>query len=270
MKIISKKEIHNNNIFQKIFYCCAGGKENTPEVKFEHGMNSNLSDSKNSSIFDNIQKYIRPDEKDKIKFSKKGILDFINSLQNLEYSKKYQSDIYNISIRDSSILSQDTLILRFEAKIDKNMFNQKIPNITELFDAIKNPINNLKWNIYNKEYTIIHSISDNADIVKKILVKQMNIIPEKEFFNKRIYFLNEGIVYFFTSSIPDTMFPPKDENVRGLNYFEIMIIKENKYYFLFDIFQQRDIKMSIPQTVLMMNLPDKLRDYFDKLISFFN
>ena len=274
MKKISTKEIDNNifyqiSIFQKLFYCCSGYKDNFPEVKNEYG-NSSLNGSNNSSIFPMIKKYIRQDEKYKIKFSKKGIIEFINYLQNLEYSKKYKSEIYKISIRDSSILSQDSLLIRFEAKINKNVFNSEIPNITVIFDAIKNPYKNLKWNIFNKEYIILQNISENADIAKKILVKQMNIIPEKEFYNKRIYFLNEGIIYFFTSSIPDSFFPPKDDNLRGLNYFEIIIIKEDNNYFLFDIFQQRDIKMSIPQTVLMINLPEKLREYFEKLINFLN
>ncbi len=146
----------------------------------------------------------------------------------------------------------------------------EIPKITELFDAIKNPYKNVKWNIYNKEYIVIENVEENIDIVKKISVKQMNIIPEKEFYNKRIYFLNEGIMYYFTSSIPDSIYPPKDENYRGINYFEIIVIKEDNNNFLFDIFQQIDIKMSIPNTVLILNLPEKLNDYFKKLIGFFN
>ena len=48
----------------------------------------------------------------------------------------------------------------------------------------------------------------------------MNIIPEKELYNKRIFFLNEGNIYYFTSSIPDVIYLPKDDNFRGLNYFE--------------------------------------------------
>ena len=276
MKMIPNEEINNdiiceNNFLEKIFYCCSGLRENTPEVKFEFYNNlNNINDPINSSIFPNITKFIRTDEMNKIKYSKKGILDFINTLQNLEYSKKYESEIYKISTRDSSILSKDSLLIRYEAKIDKKLFINETPKLTELFDGIKNPYKNLKWNIYNKEYTIIENIDENVDIVKKISVKQMNIIPEKEFYNKRIFFLNEGIVYFFTSSIPDDIYPPKDDNYRGINYFEIFVIKEEKDCFLFDIFQQIDIKMSIPQTFLMINLPEKLSEYFEKLIDFFN
>ena len=272
MKINLNEEINDNiicenNFLEKIFYCCSGLKEKTPEIQFEF---YNNNDPINSSIFPNINKFIRIDEADKIKYSKKGILDFIYSLQNLEFSKKYESEIYKISTRDSSILSKDSLLIRYEAKIDKKLFIKETPKLIELFDGIKNPYKNLKWNIFNKEYTIIENIDENVDIVKKISVKQMNIIPEKEFYNKRIFFLDGGNIYYFTSSIPDNIYPPKDDNYRGINYFEIFVIKEEKDCFLFDIFQQIDIKMSIPQTFLMINLPEKLSEYFEKLIEFFN
>ena len=282
MKIRPVKEkneniIFNYNIFTKAFYCCSGLEENTPEIKFDFE-NSNRNNSKkgneeneeNNSSFPMLSKYIRPDEKNKIKYSKKGILYFIKYLQNLEYSKKYESDVYKISIKDSSILSKDSLLIRYEAKIEKKMFILEVPKIPEIFDAIKNPYKNLRWNILNKEYVIIQNLDENIDIAKKITVKLMNIIPEKEYYNKRIFFFNEGIIYYFTSSIPDNIYPPKDQNFRAINYFEIYIIKEDNFSFCFDIFQQIDIKMSIPQTFLMINLPEKLNEYFDKFIKFFN
>ena len=209
--------LFNYNIFKKVFYCCSGLKESSPELflfeiedsKNINNINKNNTDDINNT-FPMLNGYIRQDEKNKIKYSKKGILDFIQYLQNQEYSKKYESDSYKISIKDSSILSKDSLLIRYEAKIDKKLFISEVPKITEIFDAIKNPYKNLRWNIYNKEYIIIKNINENVDIAKKITVKLMNIIPEKEFYNKRIYFLNEGIIYFFCSSIPDKIYPPKD------------------------------------------------------------
>jgi hypothetical protein len=269
---------NNKNLFHKAFYCCYGLNEKTPEIKFEENSNSNSNHqsineinqhNKQSSIY-MYTKYIRSDEKNKIKYTKQGILDFINYLTNLEYSTKYESDGYKISIRDSSELSKDTLLIRYSAIINKNLFLKGTPNVIEMLDAIKNPENNTKWNIYNKEFIILKRINENADIVKKITVKQINIIPEKEYYNKRIFFYNEGIAYYFTSSIPDNIYPVKDENFRALNYLETFVIKEDNYSFLFDIFQQLDIKMSIQPTILMINLPEKLKEYFDKLIEFFN
>ena len=271
-----KTTSNNKNLFHIIFYCCCGLNEKTPEIKFEENSNSNhqsISEinqhNKQSSIYI-YSKYIRQDEKNKIKYTKQGILDFINYLTNLEYSTKYESDGYKISIRDSSELSKDTLLIRYSAKINKKLFLKGAPNIIEILNAIKNPEKNTKWNIYNKEFIILKRINENADIVKKITVKQINIIPEKEFYNKRIYFCNEGIAYYFTSSIPDNIYPIIDENFRALNYLETFVIKEDNFSFLFDIFQQKDIKMSIPQTILMVNLPEKLKEYFDKLIEYFN
>ena len=108
----------------------------------------------------------------------------------------------------------------------------------EMLDAIKNPENNTKWNIYNKEFIILKRINENADIVKKITVKQINIIPEKEYYNKRIFFYNEGIAYYFTSSIPDIIYPIIDKNYRALNYLETYVINENNYSFLLIYFNK--------------------------------
>ena len=267
---------NNKNLFDNFFYCCYGLSEKTPEIKFEENSNSNHQsnseinqNNKQSSIYI-YSKYIRPDEKNKIKYTKQGILDFINYLTNLEYSTKYESDGYKISIRDSSELSKDTLLIKYSATINKNLFLKGTPNVIEILDAIKNPEKSSKWNIYRKEFIILKRINENADIVKKITVKQINIIPEKEYYNKRIFFYNEGTAYYFTSSIPDNIYPIIDENFRALNYFETFVIKEDNFSFLFDIFQQKDIKMSIPQTILMVNLPEKLKEYFDKLIEYFN
>ena len=269
---------NNKNLLDKVFYCCYGLNEKTPEIKFEENSNSNSNHqsiieinqyNKQSSIYI-YSKYIRPDEKNKIKYTKQGILDFINYLMNLEYSTKYESDGYKISIRDSSELSKDTLLIRYSATINKNLFLKGTPNVIEILDAIKNPEKSTKWNIYSKEIIILKRINENADIVKKITVKQINIIPEKEYYNKRIFFYNEGIAYYFTSSIPDNIYPIIDENFRALNYLETFVIKEDNFSFLFDIFQQKDIKMSIPQAILMVNLPEKLKEYFDKLIEYFN
>lgn len=270
---------NNKNLFHKIFYCCYGLIEKTPEIKFEfENSNSNsnhqsineVNQHNKQSLIYIYSKYIRQDEKNKIKYTKQGILDFINYLANLEYSTKYESDGYKISIRDSSELSNDTLLIRYSATINKNLFLKEVPNIIEILDAIKNPEKNNKWNIFNKEFIILKRINDNVDIVKKITVKQINIVPEKEYYNKRIFFCNEGIAYYFTSSIPDNIYPVIDENFRALNYLETFVIKEDNYSFFFDIFQQMDIKMSIPRTILIVNLPEKLKEYFSKLIEYFN
>ena len=273
-----KTTSNNKNILDNVFYCCYGLNEKTPEIKFDlENSNSNSNHQSISEINQNRQspiymytKYIRQDEKNKIKYTKQGLLDFIKYLTNLEYSTKYESDGYKISIRDSSELSKDTLLIRYSATISKNLFLKGAPNIIEMLDAIKNPEKNNKWNIYNKEFIILKRINDNADIIKKITVKQINIIPEKEYYNKRIFFCNEGIVYYFTSSIPDNIYPVVDENFRALNYLETFVIKEDNDSFYFDIFQQIDIKMSIPRTILIVNLPEKLKEYFDKLIEYFN
>lgn len=76
--------------------------------------------------------------------------------------------------------------------------------------------------------------------------------------------------YSFSTSIPDSFYPPKKEPVRVLNYICAMIIKEDKENFYFDSLNQVDIKMDIPEVLIVMSFPMKMKEFFDGLIEIFN
>lgn len=49
-----------------------------------------------------------------------------------------------------------------------------------------------------------------------------------------------------------------------------MIIKEDKENFYFDSLNQVDIKMDIPEVLIVMSFPMKMKEFFDGLIEIFN
>ena len=215
-------------------------------------------------------KYIRPEEKGKIKFTKEGIIEFVYKLQLLEFINKFEQDGIKISIRDNSELNKENCIYRIEMEMKKSFFRNGIPTIKELVSAFKDPIKLKRWDDIIKEYIILEKISDKTDIVKVITNEQFNMIPEMEYIDKRICFFDEGQFYGFSSSVPDSIFPISDDIIRAEKIMRILVIKEDKNFFYFDIFSQVDIKMYIPQTNLLMNLPMKIKEYFEKLVSYFN
>ena len=99
---------------------------------------------------------------------------------------------------------------------------------------------------------------------------QLTIIPERELYDKRTFFFDNGIFYYFSSSIPDQLYPPKEEPVRVTNYIGALIIKEDNENFYIDSFNQVDIKMEIPEALIVMSFPWKMKEFFDSLIELFN
>ena len=57
---------------------------------------------------------------------------------------------------------------------------------------------------------------------------------------------------------------------RALNFFGTMVIKEDIENFYIDTFNKVDIKMNIPEVLIVMSFPLKMKEFFDGLLFFFN
>ena len=82
--------------------------------------------------------------------------------------------------------------------------------------------------------------------------------------------MEDGIYYSFSTSIPDEMFPPQSEPVRVKDYFGIFVIKEDINNYYFDSINQLDVKSSMPLPVMTGPLPLKTKEFYDKLVAYFN
>ena len=65
-------------------------------------------------------------------------------------------------------------------------------------------------------------------------------------------------------------YPPKKEPVRVCNYLGALIIKEDNENFYIDSFNQVDIKMNVPEVLIVMSFPWKMKEFFDGFIELFN
>ena len=119
------------------------------------------------------------------------------------------------------------------------------------------------------EYKIIEKLNDNSEVIKIITKKQLNI-SEKEFYIKRIMIYKEGIYYLFSSSIPDSNDLISLDYDKGMNYMNIMVIREDKQKFYFDCFSQIDIKIEFPENFIKTNLPKVVESFFNKYFNFLN
>ena len=78
-----------------------------------------------------------------------------------------------------------------------------MPSVRKVINAFSNPEIRKKWDKNIKDYRIIEKINNNSEIVKIITNRQLSIISEKEFYNKRVEIESNGIYYLFSSSIPE-------------------------------------------------------------------
>ena len=139
-----------------------------------------------------------------------------------------------------------------------------------MVDAILIPELRLKLDKNFKEFQIIKKINDNTQITRMVSTPQLTMISEREFIDKKTFFFDNGVFYYFCSSIPDNIYPPKKEPVRVLDYLGAMIIKEDIENFYIDSFNQVDIKMEVPEALIVMSFPWKMKEFFDALIELFN
>ena len=100
--------------------------------------------------------------------------------------------------------------------------------------------------------------------------RQLPIISEKEFYNKRIEIENDGIYYLFSSSIPEnTNFISLDYD-KAINFLSLMIIKKDQNRFYFDFYNQDDTIDNINDNFIEYNLPNRILSFFEKYFEFLN
>ena len=275
---MDEKRINNvgeESLLQKIFSCCLEKSDKELELV---GQDTNIEQSllgNSKFTFENElslfpTNMIRPEEKNKIKFTKDELVDYIINLQNLVFPVIYDDNsTIKISKRNFTELSEKVPLIRIELTKNKMFFTQ-IPSIQQMVRAITNPELRTKWDKSIKEYKIMGKIKKESEIVKTVTNKQLSVISEKEFYDKRVGIFKDNVYYLFSSSIPDENYPINISYDRAKNYMSIMVIKEDEDNFYFDCFIQVDINIKMPMEFIEANLLNKANNFFDKYFEFLN
>ena len=209
------------------------------------------------------------EERSKINFTQEGILKYIINLQNLNYENIYYKNNIKISKIDFSDICEKFPLIKCEIIKNKSDF-KKIPNIQKLIDVMTNPELRKEWDDNIIEYKIIEKLNDNSEIVNIITKKQFEIIPEKEFYDKRIRIFKDEVYYLFSSSIPDSNNIISLDYDKGKNYLSVMIIKEDKKNYYIDTFNQIDLNIELPENFIDNNFPNMIKNFFEKYFEYFN
>ena len=271
---------NQSSIIQKIFNCCFRNNYEIFDINKEETDEEEKS-IKDASIIHRAKKeleneflffpvgMIREEERNKIHFTKSGLINFIINLQNLNYENICNENNIIISKRNSSDINEKFPIIRCEITRNKSYF-KKIPKIQQIIDAVIKPELRKKWDNNLKEYKIIEKINNNSEIIKIITNRLSDNIEEKEFYDKRTEIINDGVYYLFSSSIPDNNNFISLDYDKGKNYLNIMVVMEDREKFYFDCLNQFDINVDLNDNIIGTNLPNKVKDFFGKYFEFLN
>lgn len=263
------EEDDSPSITMKLFSCCFQPHGKELELTSERG-----TSIKSKSIYENDDTIfptnaIRPEEKNKIIFTKNGILNYVKELQNLVFPIIFEDNDIKISKRNFTELKQNLPLFRFELKKHKLFFTQ-VPTLTSLSNAFIIPELRKKWDKNIKEYKIIEKLRQGGEIIRTVTNKQLAVIPEKEFYDKRVGFIEGDSYYLFSTSVPDMNYLNVQNLDRGLFYICVLVIKEDEDNFYFDAFIQVDVNINIPIEFIEGNLVNKVKSFYDKYFEFLN
>ena len=273
---MKEKEIQENNInfLQKVFHCCYRNDSEEIELISEENpyLDNNLLSKVKKEMENDFSIFpvglILEEELNKIIFTQEGLIKHILNLQNLNYENIYDKNDLKIFKRNFSNICEKFPLIRYKITKNKTDFTKK-QNILNLINSLIIPESRRKWDDNLMEYKIIEKLNDNSEVIKIITKKQLNI-SEKEFYIKRIMIYKEGIYYLFSSSIPDSNDLISLDYDKGMNYMNIMVIREDKQKFYFDCFSQIDIKIEFPENFIKTNLPKVVESFFNKYFNFLN
>ena len=263
-------------IFHKFFCCFPNKAKDNDELEIGFCISSDDENTyRYADIINGIQSffpimYIREDEKNYYQFTQEFIINFISELSQQNFINKYDDSSLKLSIYNQTEYSDNTPVIRSEIIFKKILFKKEVPTLESLASCILIPEKRLKVDKNFKEFKILKKINNNTVITRMVSTSQLTMISELEFIEKRTYFFDNGVFYYFCSSIPDEIYPPKKDIERVLNYFGVMIIKEDVENFYIDTINKVDIKKDIPEVLIVMSFPMKMKELFDGLLFYFN
>jgi len=273
-------ELSKKDQFYAMFYkflCCFPNKvKDNDELEIDFCINSGGNDTyQYADLINDIQSffpiiYIREDEKNYFQFNHEFMINFISELSQKDFVNKYNDRSLILSILNKRDTSDNIPVIRGEMIFKKSLFKKEIPTLESLASCILIPEKRIKVDKNFREFKILKKINNNTCITRMVSTSQLTMIPELEFIEKRTYFFDNGVFYYFCSSIPDDIYKKSNDMERALNYFGIMVIKEDVENFYIDTFNKVDIKMNIPEVLIIMSFPMKMKEFSDGLLHYFN
>ena len=279
----------DSSFLLKFFSCCFPDNANEPDnlnlsrteepkpvqskkVTEEKPIEDNTTNVKNNVAEKIIfpDKYIREEEKSVITFTKEGILSFIELLKSLQYEEIVKQETLTLSVRKEGSPVNDKQILAHTSYFILKSTFTKNPSLLDIVRVLFCVEDRKKWDDSLQLMDVLEEFSEGAMIIHGMSKRQLMVISERESFDKRYSFFENGVYYSFASAVPESLYPTSENVVRIESFLNVYTIKEETDRFVFDVYNQADLKMNIPLSMMKMLFPKKLKEVNEKVIQVLN
>lgn len=212
--------------------------------------------------------YICDYEKNVIRFSKKGLLSFFDSLWNIEgYHNIMDDPLLTIDVKDNgSPLNSSYHLIRTKVIQPKKELNG-YGNVNDIYDFIYEKKLRPMWDEILKELKILEN-KDSYFIANTHSNRPCFIMSERDSIEKRFKFIEGNTLCIFGTSIPDDLFPEIEDVVRITNFVNFTKISDEGDKIVHYILNQTNFKMIIPQFLVNVTLPSTTKSWYGNLSKF--
>ena len=236
----------------------------------EHGLNLNENIGDDEPLLKEDSPLICDYEKDKIIFTRNGLLNLYESLWNLDnYKKTWDKDNLTIEIRyEGTPMNDKFYIIKMIYKLNKSelKFNK---DTESLMDYCYDDKIRMLWDDALKVYEKYEG--NNTNFIACTWGKSpIFFVSERESIDKRFRFNKDNSSYIMSTSIPLDLYPPKKDVVRFVDLVNLFKIADEGEEIVFSSLNQADFKMAIPQMLINVTLPMTSKTWYANVKKFAN
>ena len=236
----------------------------------EHGLNLNENIGDDEPLLKEDSPLICDYEKDKITFTRNGLLKLYESLLNLDnYKNIWNKDNLTIDIRyEGTPMNDKYYIIKMIYKLNKSEL--KFNKDTESFmDYCYDDKIRMLWDDALKLYEKYEG--NNTNFIACTWGKSpIFFVSERETIDKRFRFNRDNSSYIMSTSIPLDLYPPKKDVVRFIDLINFFKIADEGEEIVFTSLNQADFKMAIPQMLINVTLPMTSKTWYANIKKFAN
>ena len=236
----------------------------------EHGLNLNENIGDDEPLLKEDSPLICDYEKDKIIFTRNGLLNLYESFLNLDnYKNIWNKDNLTIDIRyEGTPMNDKYYIIKMIYKLNKSEL--KFNKDTESFmDYCYDDKIRMLWDDALKLYEKYEG--NNTNFIACTWGKSpIFFVSERETIDKRFRFNRDNSSYIMSTSIPLDLYPPKKDVVRFIDLINFFKIADEGEEIVFTSLNQADFKMAIPQMLINVTLPMTSKTWYANVKKFAN
>ena len=259
-------ETNNNTLINE----SVSTNNNEKNIYSEHGLNLNENIEDDEPLLKEDSPLICDYEKDKITFTKNGLINLYESLWKLDnYKSIWDKDNLSIEIRyEGTPMNDKFYIIKMIYKLNKSELKYN-KDTESIMDYCYDEKIRMLWDDALKLYEKYEG-NDQNFITCTWGKSPIFFVSERESIDKRFRFSRDNSTYIMSTSIPSELYPLKKDVVRFIDLINLFKITDEGEEIVFTSLNQVDFKMAIPQMLINVTLPMTSKTWYTNIKKFAN